>query len=38
MKIYIIDDEVVIKEELTKLLKTSGYECDSFSGKFENVV
>ena len=29
MKIYIIEDEIAIREELTQLLQKYGYECSS---------
>jgi len=38
MKIYVVEDEVIIREELVKLLCTYGYNCSAFEGSFENVV
>lgn len=36
MKIFIIEDEVAIREELTQLLKKYGYECE-VSDDFQNI-
>ena len=36
MKIYIIEDEIAIREELTQLLQKYGYECSS-SDDFQNI-
>lgn len=36
MKIFIIEDEIAIREELTQLLKKYGYECES-SDDFQNI-
>lgn len=38
MKIYIVEDEVIIREELVKLLCTYGYTCSAYEGNFENVI
>lgn len=38
MRIYVIEDEAVIREELVKLLCTYGYNCTAFEVNFENVV
>lgn len=38
MRIYVIEDEAVIREGLVKLLRTYGYNCTAFEGSFENVV
>ena len=37
MKIYIIEDEIAIREELTQLLQKYGYECSS-SDDFQNIA
>ena len=36
MKIFIIEDEIAIREELTQLLKKYGYECKA-SDDFQNI-
>lgn len=36
MKIFIIEDEIAIREELTQLLKKYGYECEG-SDDFQNI-
>lgn len=36
MKIYIIEDDTAIREELTQLLKKYGYECEA-SDDFQNI-
>ncbi|MCY6482968.1 response regulator transcription factor [Clostridium aestuarii] len=36
-KIFIIEDDVTLREELSKLLNTYGYKC-SYSDDFENIV
>lgn len=38
MKIYIIEDESLIRDELVKLLCVYGYNCEAFDGSFEDVV
>lgn len=37
MKIYIVEDDLVLRQELVKLLNSYGYECD-FTDDFKNIV
>ena len=37
MKIYIVEDDIVLRQELIKLLNSYGYEC-IFSDDFKNIV
>lgn len=37
MKIYIVEDDLVLRQELVKLLNSYGYTCD-FSDDFKNII
>lgn len=37
MKIYIVEDDLVLRQELVKLLNSYGYTCD-FSDSFKNII
>ena len=37
MKIYIIEDDIVLRKELVKLLSLYNYEC-SYDDDYENII